>query len=110
MATTAQQLKDFVGSEAKLIWVDADTLRNEHEVRSFSDMPLWAPLDEDPGFYQIDGSKALSAGIGYRPVGDTARDAWRWHQSHYFRDTTFPVGGLGLSTEREQRILEAVSN
>ena len=100
--------RDALGSEANLVWADADLLRDEHDVRSFSDMPLWAPLDEDAGFYQIDGSKALSAGIEYRPVGETARDTWRWYQSHFFRDTTFPVGGLGLSTEREQTILDAL--
>ncbi|NNF17389.1 MAG: epimerase, partial [Gammaproteobacteria bacterium] len=106
-------LRDFldgsrvaINSSANLVWIDADRLRNEHGVNSFSDMPLWAPLDEDAGFYQVDGSKALAAGISYRPLAHTARDAWRWYQSHHFRDTSFPVGGLGLSAEREREILQ----
>lgn len=98
-----------LGSNATLIWADADALRREYGVRSFSDMPLWAPLDEDAGFYQIDGRRALRAGVRYRPLADTARDAWRWYRSHFFRDTQFPVGGLGLLREQEVRILDALA-
>lgn len=96
-----------IGSDARLVWADADFLRRDHEVRSFTDLPLWAPLDEDEGFYQIDGRKAIEQGIGYRPVEETARDAWRWHRSHFFRDVSFPVGGIGLSRDREEEILSA---
>ncbi|NNE62149.1 MAG: NAD-dependent epimerase/dehydratase family protein [Woeseia sp.] len=97
--------RDAIGSEAELVWADARFLRDEQNVRSFSDLPLWAPLDEDAGFYQVNGTKALAAGAVYRPLPDTARDASRWFQSHFFNDIAFPVGGLGLSSEREQAIL-----
>ncbi len=110
----AMRLRDFleqsraaIGSDARLTWVDADFLRREQAVQSFTDLPLWAPLDEDAGFYQIDGSKALGDGIGYRPLASTARDAWRWHRSHFFRDIVFPVGGIGLARGREEEILAA---
>jgi len=100
--------RQALGNDAELVWTDADMLRKEHGVRSFSDMPLWAPLDEDAGFYQVDGSKVLAAGMQYRPLADTALDAARWFESHFFRDVTFPVGGLGLSRERELAILETL--
>lgn len=96
-----------IGSDARLVWVDADFLRRDQNVRSFTDLPLWAPLDEDEGFYQIDGSKAVDHGIAYRPVEETARDAWRWHRSHFYRDVSFPVNGIGLSRDREEQILAA---
>lgn len=51
-----------IGSSAKLTWVDADFLRSEQEVRSFSDMPLWAPLDEDEGFIKSAVPKPLKRG------------------------------------------------
>lgn len=102
-----EEARNAIGSTAKLTWVDADFLRSEQGVRSFSDMPLWAPLDEDEGFYQISGTKALKAGAQYRPFADTARAAWRWHGSYPFRHTSFPLGGLGLSLEREQAVLKA---
>lgn len=96
-----------IGSGARLEWVDPDFLRDEQGVRSFTDLPLWAPLDEDAGFYQINGSKATASGATYRPLADTARDAWHWYQSYFFKDTTFPVSGLGLSREREEEVLTA---
>ncbi len=102
-----EQTRAAIDSRAELVWVDADFLRRDHGVASFSDLPLWAPLDEDAGFYQIDGRKALAAGIAYRPVAETARDAWRWYRSHFFKDTTFPVGGQGLAREREVELLDA---
>ena len=99
--------RDAIASTARLVWVDADFLRKEQGVRSFSDMPLWAPLDEDAGFYKISGAKATAAGATFRPLAETARDAWHWYQSYFFKDTTFPVGGLGLSRKRELEVLTA---
>ncbi len=96
-----------IGSRARLVWVDADFLRRDQGAHSFSDLPLWAPLDEDEGFYQINGKRAIAAGAAYRPLAETARDAWRWYQSHFFKDTTFPLGGQGLAREREAAIIEA---
>lgn len=94
-------------SSAELVWMDPDFLRQEQEVRSFTNLPLWAPLDEDRGFYQVDASKAIAAGATFRPLAETARDAWHWYQSYFFKDTAFPLGGMGLSSEREQAILQA---
>lgn len=99
--------REALGSDAQLTWVDADFLRREQGVNSFSDMPLWAPLDEDEGFYQISGAKALAAGARYRSLHETARAAWHWYSAYNFRHTNFPVGGLGLSREREQEILNS---
>ncbi len=96
-----------IDSNAGLVWVDADFLRDELGIRSFTDLPLWAPLDEDAGFYQVNGAKAVAAGMTYRPLGETARDAWRWYRSHFFRGTAFPRGGLGLSREREVEAIAA---
>lgn len=99
--------REAIGSSARLVWVDADVLRDDHGVRSFSDLPLWAPLDEDAGFYQISGAKAEAAGARYRPLVETARGAWDWYRSHFFRHTVFPLGGQGLARDRELEILAA---
>ena len=96
-----------IGSAAGLTWVDADALREEHRIASFSNMPLWAPLDEDEGFYQIDGSAAIAAGADFRDPELTAADSWRWFQSHFFKDVAFPLQGTGISDEREDGILRA---
>ncbi len=99
--------REALDSDARLTWVDADFLRRDHGVQSFTDLPLWAPLDEDAGFYGVDGRKAARAGAVFRPLALTARDAWLWFRSHFFKDTAFPVGGLGLAPDREAELLEA---
>ncbi len=93
-----------IGSEAELVWIEADFLRGRG-VRSFDQMPLWAPLDEDEGFQQISSAKALAEGLELRPFVETAADAWRWYRSHFFRTTEFPSGGMGISREREEELL-----
>ena len=93
-----------IGSEAELVWVDADFLRGQG-IRSFDHMPLWAPLDEDAGFQQISSAKALADGMELRPLAQTARDAWRWYRSYFFRDVDFPAGGMGISRETEEELL-----
>jgi 2'-hydroxyisoflavone reductase len=99
--------RNAISSNARLVWADADFLRKEQRVRSFSDMPLWAPLDEDSGFYQIDGTRAVNNGATFRSLNDTARDSWNWFQSYFFKDATFPINGSGLSRERESEVLAA---
>lgn len=102
--------REGIGSSTRLVWVDADFLRKDQGIQSFSNMPFWAPLDEDAGFYQINTTKAVTAGATFRPLTETARDAWLWYQSYFFKDTTFPVSGQGLARERELEVLKAWHN
>ncbi len=108
MRTFLETTRQAIGSNAELVWADADFLRTTHGVRSFTDMPHWAPLDEDAGFQQISSEKAIGAGAEFRPLAVTARAAWRWYQSHFFKDATFPIAGTGISRERELEILRAM--
>lgn len=100
-------MRDGIGSRADLEWVDADFLRRDQQVTSFSEMPYWAPLDEDEGFMQISSVKAYKDGWRTRPVAETARDTWRFFQSYYFKDITFPYQGTGISRRREEDVLAA---
>lgn len=98
-----------LASTAELTWVDANFLRREHGLQSFVDLPLWAPLDEDEGFYQIDGRIAIQGGAIYRPIRETALASWQWFQSYFFKDISFPFQGLGISAPREHELLNAWS-
>lgn len=100
-----QESRDAIDSKSEIVWVDADFLRRDQGVGSFSDMPFWLPLDEDAGFCQIDTSKSLRDGMQYRPVGKSAWPAHRWYQSYFFKDVSFPYKGFGISRERELEIL-----
>ncbi|WDI32731.1 NAD-dependent epimerase/dehydratase family protein [Hyphococcus flavus] len=107
LKTFLEDTRKALGSNANLTWVDADFLRYEHSVRSFDRMPLWAPLDEDEGFYQISSAKGLRDGMTFRSVAETARDAYRWTESYFFKDVSFPRGGFGISREKEEAVLSA---
>lgn len=89
-----------VGSGAELVWVDEDFLAS-NDVEPWSDLPLWAP-PEMPGLMTVDISKALAAGLRFRPLEDTARDTHEWARS------SAPLPGeAGLDRSREKELIEA---
>ena len=98
--------KNTVNSSAILEWVDGDFIYDQN-IRGFDGMPLWFPQEEDPGFFRISAEKAKDAGMRFRPYEDTLADAWRWYQSAFFNDTTFPHNGWGVSREKEEALLGA---
>ena len=70
--------KRVSGSVATFYWASADFL-HEHEVAPWSDMPVWIPnTEEDAGFSRVDISRALQAGLKFRPLEDTIRDTIQW--------------------------------
>ena len=62
--------------DAQLVWVGDEPLL-EAGVQPFDGLPLWIPqsFTDVAGFMQVDGSRALAAGLRLRPLADTARDA-----------------------------------
>jgi 2'-hydroxyisoflavone reductase len=66
------------GSVATFHWASAEFLK-EHEVAPWSDMPVWIPdTEEDAGFSRVDISRAIQAGLKFRPLEDTVRDTIQW--------------------------------
>jgi 2'-hydroxyisoflavone reductase len=68
-------------------------------------MPTWIPEDEEGvGFSRIDVSKAIAAGLRFRPLEETVRDTLTWAQTrpvdHEWR--------AGLTAEREAQLLAAL--
>ncbi len=95
-----------VDSKAKTVWVDETLLRSEG-VQAFTDLPLWIPAGEDPGFFRISNAKAKGAGLRCQPLETTLAAAWRWYRSAFFDDTTFPANGMGISEQRHDALLQA---
>jgi 2'-hydroxyisoflavone reductase len=90
-------------SDARFTWADAEFLM-EQGVRPWTDMPLWIPsFDAEEVYWRLDISRALAAGIEFRPLEDTVRDTLAW-----WRDTE---GSRALrnrmSAERESAVLAA---
>ena len=74
-----------------------------HGLGPWVEMPLWIP-ESDPamaGFMTEDLSKALAAGLTFRPLEDTVRGTLDW-------DATRPKDApraAGLAPEREKELL-----
>ena len=88
-------------SEARFTWVGEEELVR-HEVEAYSELPLWVPA-ESAGFDRFDCSRAIAAGLAYRPLADTVRDTLVW-------DAGRPPeveGRNGLKPEREAALLQA---
>lgn len=91
-------------SKTKLTWLPRQFLY-ERSVEAFSQIPLWVPVEEDPGFFQISSAKARNQGFETRPAVETLAASWRWYQSAFFDGTVFPHNGLGISAERQSTLL-----
>ncbi|MCI0630132.1 MAG: NAD-dependent epimerase/dehydratase family protein [Phycisphaerales bacterium] len=64
--------------EANLIWVPADFLE-QHKVTPWGDMPLWLPpTGESAGSHLRSNTKAVAAGLKFRPVQETAAGILEW--------------------------------
>lgn len=61
---------------ASFTWIADDFLRH-HGLRPYSDLPFWI-TDELTGLYSIDSSRAIAAGLGFRPLQDTLTDTLAW--------------------------------
>ena len=78
----------------EVVWAEESFLL-EHGVEPWSDLPLWIPAG-DPEmayFHRTDVSRAVEAGLTFRPLEETARDVPEW------------TGTAGLPPGREAEIL-----
>jgi 2'-hydroxyisoflavone reductase len=99
------------GSDAEFVWVDEPFLL-EREVGPWMELPLWIPeSDEEAAHMQeADVSRAVAAGLRFRPVEETARDTLAWAEAA--GDTAAPlasglsIGKAGMEPARERELLE----
>ena len=87
-------------SDAELVWAGEQFLV-EQGVEPWSDLPLWLAPNENPdyaGFLAVDVSKAVAAGLRFRPLGETVR---------HTLDGAKTTDDAGLAPERESELLAA---
>lgn len=91
------------GSDITFTWVD-DTFLLAEKVEPWSQIPLWLPDEpENAGFCAVSIEKALSAGLTFRPLTQTASATLAW-------ESTRPAARewrAGLTAEDEARLLKA---
>lgn len=100
-ARLARIIADVAGIELQSVQLTEEQAATD-EVRPWLDLPLWLPpADLDMrGFFQIDASRAVSAGLRTRPLADTVRDTLEWARA---RDTD--ELRIGLSHKREAELV-----
>ena len=80
-----------------IVWVDESFLLGNGVEDGWMDIPLWIPsTDPDYRCFQlVDVSRAVAAGLTFRPLAETARDVPEW------------TGKAGLHADREAELLAA---
>jgi 2'-hydroxyisoflavone reductase len=83
------------GNDAQFVWIDEEFLI-EQEVGQWMELPMW--LHEDVGIHATDASRAIGAGLTFRPLAETI-SATLEHA-----ETTKEAG---LDPSREAELIEA---
>jgi 2'-hydroxyisoflavone reductase len=86
------------GGEVRITWAGEEFLRQNLPDVAEDERPLWFPEDQIP-FQAVDSSKALTAGLRFRPVEATARDTLAWIRSR--SQGTDLQAGFSPAFERE---------
>jgi len=81
---------------AEVTWV-TDAFLQEHGVGEWLELPLWLASPELAGMHEADVSRAVAAGLRFRPLAETIAGAADSPEAE----------GVGLAPEREAELLEA---
>ena len=96
------EIKAAEKSNANFTWVSEEFLAQQ-KVEPWSDMPVWT--GKDSGLAQTKIDRALSKGLTFRPLADTARDTLAWFKS-LPQDRRSHLRA-GLTSEHEAEVLAA---
>src|SRR5213594_2853701 len=96
------ETKAAMKSNATFTWV-AEYFLTQQKVEPWSDMPVWT--GKESGLARAKIGRALSKGLTFRPLADTARDTLAWFKSlPQERQSKLRAG---LTPEREAEVLAA---
>jgi 2'-hydroxyisoflavone reductase len=87
----------LTGADARPVWIDEDWLA-EQGVGEWMELPMWLRDPEWVGMNRADVSRALGAGLTFRPLDETVRGTL---------DDAETTDAAGLKPERERELLEA---
>jgi 2'-hydroxyisoflavone reductase len=91
------RMRATIGSDANLVWTDEQRILAA-DVQPWTELPLWLPGSEHAGMARADISRALAAGLTFRPLEETIADTLAW-------DGAVPGDRPTLRQEKEQEIL-----
>lgn len=101
MAGLLHGIRAITSTPVRFTWVDTDFLL-DRKVRPYTNLPLWMPARGDRvGFNRFNISKALAAGLTFRPLAVTALDTLEYHLSRPAAERENLRNGLPGDRERE---------
>lgn len=94
-------------SNVSFTWADPEFLDSQ-QVKPWQELPLWIPGEESAGQDQVNIDKALSMGLSFRPLAETARDTISWHKETRGENYDFgsQPNSFGMTAEREKQVLK----
>ena len=101
MAEMLYGIRAVTTRPVKFTWVPSDFLE-AHDARPWRDLPSWVPGDE---LMYVDVSRAVAAGLTFRPLADTVRDTLDWNRTRPASEREQPRAGM--SRAKERAVLEA---
>ena len=101
-------IKAVTTAGAQFTWVPADFLE-EQKIRAWRDMTVWVPPGRSGGFSRRNVSKAVAAGLTFRPLAVTAKDTLDWAKTRPEAEQKAMAEGSvgGISAAREAEVLAA---
>jgi 2'-hydroxyisoflavone reductase len=103
MAALLEECRAATRSDAAFTWV-SDRFLLDSGVAPWSEMPLWIPREYERAAVQaVDCSRAIEAGLSFRPLRETIPDTLAWDSNRPAESERF----AGLEPEKERRLLRA---
>ena len=102
-------IKAITTAGAQFTWVGADFLR-QRGIEEWKNMPVWVdPHGDSAGFHFRSNAKAISKGLTFRPLAETALDTLEWNKTRSPEDRQRQIDGQinGLAPAREAEVLAA---
>ncbi|MEW6074429.1 MAG: NAD-dependent epimerase/dehydratase family protein [Planctomycetota bacterium] len=102
-----ESCQEVTKSDATFTWADLEFL-SAQGVEPWGHLPVWVPSAGDSrGLVAVSNTKALAAGLAFRPVEETVTDLLAW--IHGLEDAPARLAKLraGLTPEREAEVLAA---
>jgi 2'-hydroxyisoflavone reductase len=96
-------LRALTAAPVSFTWVGWDFLEARGLEGGASQLPAWRrPVGDQLNYGRVDNSRAIAAGMTFRPLATTASDTLSWWKANGGE-----VPRVGLSREREAEVLEA---
>lgn len=101
MGGMLETVRNALGADASFTWIPADFLAR-HDVQPWAHMPAWIPPEgESRGILRVSVERAVSKGLVFRALADTARDTLAWWRTLPEERRAEPRAGLPPGREAE---------